>query len=231
MNMFKKTFTITLLILVLALALAACERSASTGPTDLTAPPTTGDSETPEATSSDPMEMLKQFATQTAEAMFNADASGGNSSTSTVTNIPLPGTTQVATLSLPTSEPTQAVVINTPVPPSTTKPTSYTLQEGEYPYCIARRYNVDPGELLSINGLNENSYFYAGQVFTMPQSGNEYPGERSLLTRPATYTVKSGDTIYKVACAYGDIDPLKIASANNLVAPYTLTAGTTLSIP
>jgi len=226
--MFKKTFTFALLILVLALALAACERSASDGPTDLTAPPTTGDSQTPEATSSDPMDMLRQFATQTAVAMANP--SGVNSSTSTVTNIPLPDTTQVATLSLPTSGPTQ-VVVNTPVPPATTKPTSYTLQEGEYPYCIARRYDVDPGELLSINHLSEGSYFYAGQVLTIPQSGNKYPGERGLLSRPATYTVKSGDTIYKVGCAYGDIDPVTIASANNLVAPYTLTAGSTLSIP
>jgi len=230
--MFKKTFAITLLILVLALALAACERSASNGPADVTVLPTTSggsDTQAPEATSSDPMDMLRQFATQTAVAMSEASSAGSN--TATVTNIPLPGTTPVATLSLPTSEPTEAVIINTPVPAVTTKPTSYTLQEGEYPYCIARRFDVDPGELLSINGLSEGSYFYAGQVLTIPQSGNTYPGERSLLARPATYTVKSGDTIYKIACGYGDIDPITIANANNLVAPYTLTAGSTLSIP
>jgi LysM repeat protein len=229
--MFKKTLPFALLILVLALALSACERSASTGPVDLTEPPAADGSQEPEATSSDPMDMLRQFATQTAVAMAAADAIGGNEPTSTVTSVPLPGTTQVATLSLPTSESTTVVLINTPVPPTTGKPTSYTLQEGEYPYCIARRYDVDPSELLFVNNLNASSYYYAGQVFTIPQTGNTYPGERNLLSRPASYTIGSGDTIYKIACAYGDIDPIAIASANDLVAPYTLTAGTTLSIP
>jgi len=229
--MFKKTLPFALLILVLVLALSACERSASTGPVDLTEPPAADGTQEPEATSSDPMEMLRQFATQTAVAMAEADAAGDYSPTSTVTSVPLPGTTQVATLSLPTSGPTQVVVINTPVPPTTSKPTSYTMQEGEYPFCIARRFDVDPNELLAINNLNSNSYFYAGQILSIPQSGNPYPAERSLLARPATYTVGSGDTIYKIACAYGDIDPISIAEANNLVAPYTLTAGTTLSIP
>ena len=229
--MFKKTLSFTLLILVLALVLSACELSASNGPVDITEPPAADGTQEPEATSSDPMEMLRQFATQTAVAMAEADAAGDYSPTSTVTSVPLPGTTQVATLSLPTSGPTQVVVINTPVPPTTSKPTSYTMQEGEYPFCIARRFDVDPNELLAINNLNSNSYFYAGQILSIPQSGNPYPAERNLLPRPATYTVTSGDTIYKIACAYGDINPIAIAEANNLVAPYTLTAGTTLSIP
>ena len=225
--MFKKTLFFSLLILILAVALSACERSASTGPVDLTEP-ATASSQEPVATSSDPMEMLRSFATQTAQAMA-AGSQGGP--TSTVTAIPLPGTTQVATLSLPTSEPTDVVIINTPVPPTTTKPENYTLQEGEYPFCIARRYNVDPSELLALNGMNVNSFYYAGQILKIPQTDNTFPGERTLLTRPSNYTVRAGDTIYKIACAYGDIDPITIASANNLVAPYTLTVGSTLSIP
>jgi hypothetical protein len=43
--------------------------------------------------------------------------------------------------------------------------------------------------------------------------------------------LKTGDNIYIIACYYGDVDPLAIAAANGLSAPYTLTPGAVLSIP
>ena len=32
-------------------------------------------------------------------------------------------------------------------------PASYTIQKGEFPFCIARRFNVNPNEMLQITGL------------------------------------------------------------------------------
>jgi len=110
-------------------------------------------------------------------------------------------------------------------------PTTYTLHAGEYPYCIARRFNVNPAELLSLNGLTSSSQVTPGQVLQIPQTGHPFPGTRALHPTPAVYTVKTGDTIYTVACYYGDVDPLAIAAANGLSAPYSLTAGQTLQIP
>ena len=55
--------------------------------------------------------------------------------------------------------------------------------------------------------------------------------ERSLLDHPTQYTVVSGDTIYTVACAFGDVDPNAIIFANNLSEPYDLTPGQTIHIP
>jgi hypothetical protein len=43
--------------------------------------------------------------------------------------------------------------------------------------------------------------------------------------------VVAGDTIYTIACKYGDVDPNAIAQANSLQAPYDLSAGKVLHIP
>ena len=125
---------------------------------------------------------------------------------------------------------TSAASYTTPVP-SGVRPGSYTLQEGEFPYCIARRFNVDPDALMSMNGLTNADVYYPGKTLTIPQSG-AFPGGRMLATHPTTYSVLSGDeTIYSVACKFGDIDPATIASANGISVSAKLTAGQVLKIP
>jgi LysM repeat protein len=134
--------------------------------------------------------------------------------------------TPTATLAVTTSQPAAA----TSVPGS--RPSTYTLQSGEYPYCIARRYNVDPAELLSLNGLVEGQTLYAGKVLNIPQSGKPFPGSRMWHNHPDTYTVdSSSDTIYGIACYYGDIMPEAIAQANGISVGSALTAGQRLTIP
>jgi LysM repeat protein len=121
-------------------------------------------------------------------------------------------------------------VVNTPIPlqptVQTSKPGSYTLHEGEFPWCIARRFNVDPAELLSLNGLpSDGQTYYAGLTLKIP-AGGSFPGTRALKTHPAQYVVQSGDTIYSIACQFGDVDPVNVAGGNN-----NLTVGTTIQIP
>lgn len=55
-------------------------------------------------------------------------------------------------------------------------PVTYILHSGEYPYCIARRFDVDPTELLQANGLTDNENFYTGMVLSIPESGRRFPG-------------------------------------------------------
>lgn len=222
--MSKKTIIYVLFILILSLALSACERSASTAPLSAeTDVPAVG-----EATSSDPMEMLRSFATQTAQAM-----SGTTQPVATAYGTAQSGASVTTPLTLPTVQvATQTPVVGTAVPATNSKPATYALQEGEFPYCIARRFNVNPDELISLNGLGSGGQYYSGLVLKIPQSGNPFPPPRGLLTRPvASYTVTNNDTIYKIACNFGDIDPIAIASANNLVAPYTLKTGQVITIP
>jgi LysM repeat protein len=127
-------------------------------------------------------------------------------------------------------------VVNTPVPvavPTVTRPTTHTIQKGEWPICIARRYDVSMSSLLSANNLSMNSQVSIGTTLQIPQSGNWDPahGSRSLKPHPTSYTVQSGDTVNSISCTFGDVTPEAIIAVNGLQSPYTLTAGQTIQIP
>jgi len=150
----SKKYSLIVLV-VLALTLSACTRAASTAP-QTTAATQSADFPQPVATSG--MNIIETAGTQTAVATAGlpiptASGSGAQPVEGQPTNTPDPN---AASTALPT--PTTGVpVVNTPVPPQptvqTSKPASYTLHEGEFPYCIARRFNVNPDEMLALNGL------------------------------------------------------------------------------
>jgi LysM repeat protein len=201
-----------------ALCLGACTRSASTPPA------ATGQSveETPSGLNAQQatMEAVRSsLLTQTAQAQ----PTGGTTPTEAA---PTEGATAVV-LGTPLGT-TAPITVSTATPG---RPSTYTLHEGEHPYCIARRFDVDPGELMSANGLTGGSIVSPGQVLTIPSGASSFPPPRALLAHPTTYTVQAGDTIYSIACEFGDVDPNAIAQANGLSDPYTVTAGTVLNIP
>ena len=123
-----------------------------------------------------------------------------------------------------TPEPTIAV-------PTVTRPAEYTLQEGEFPFCIARRFNLDPSALLSLNNLGPNDLLDPGTTLQIPQTGSWEGDGRVRNPHPTTHTVVAGETIYSIACYYGDVSPEAIIAVNQLEEPYDLTVGQTLSIP
>ena len=61
-------------------------------------------------------------------------------------------------------------------------------------------------------------------------SGGSYDGNRALRAH-ADYKVSSGDTIYSIACYFGDVSPEAIIAVNGLSGPDDITAGMTLKIP
>jgi len=67
----------------------------------------------------------------------------------------------------------------------------YTIKSGDNLYQIARKYNINPELLSSLNGLNMNDYIYPGQMIMIPKSGYSY------------YLTKEGDTIDTVANTFG----------------------------
>jgi LysM repeat protein len=90
---------------------------------------------------------------------------------------------------------------------------------------------VDPGALLRVNGLSSYSVYYAGMSLRIPQGSGNFPGSRALMNHPTSYTVRAGDTIHTIGCAFGDVDPNAIAVVNGLTPPYRLSVGQVLQIP
>jgi len=122
----------------------------------------------------------------------------------------------------------------TPAPP-TVSGNIYYLKQDEFPFCIARRLDKDPADLLSASGLTSPDIYYEGQKLVIP-SGGSWPtsaGPRQLRAHPDTYTVTgNGDTsVYGVACKYGVVDPAAIAQNNGISVSAALTIGQQLKIP
>ncbi len=218
---------------------SACTQTYSQAPLGTPTLIPTGVFVSPFPSGQDPLRIVADLGTQTAMAK-TAQASGGTSNaTSNPLSLATVGTpaTGVATTASPATvvpNATMATPQSTAVVPTSSgsRPGTYTLQEGEFIYCVARRFNVNPDDPLAINNLSNADTIYPGRTLTIPQTGS-FPGARSLLSHPDTYTVDgSGDsTIYAVACKYGDVYPEAIASANNLSLSTTLDIGQKLNIP
>lgn len=206
----KIPYTLILMVIVLSLVVSGCTRSADKG---VDTPPTT-EAEIPFPVGDTTNRITEMVgSTQTA-------AVGGDQTQATVEPTAEPVVN--------TPEPTQVPVVVATATPGT--PGTYVLQVGEHPYCIARRFNVNPNDLISLNGISGN--VSPGTTLKIP-TNSVWPSNfaRALKAHPATYTVISGDTIYSIACEFGDVDPNAIIAANSLTSPYTLTAGTSIQIP
>lgn len=182
------------------------------------------------------MSDVELFGTGTALALTGTPVAGlGTEMPSTIgTQDVMVTVTPTPLVSINTSTATLAVSGGGTLPTSApvgSRPASYTLQKGEFPYCIARRFDVNPDDLLSINGLSSGNVYYANLTLKIPQSSS-FPGTRALRNHPATYTVAASDeTIYSVACLFGDVKPSDIAQVNNISSGAALTPGQQLSIP
>ncbi|MBE0686861.1 MAG: LysM peptidoglycan-binding domain-containing protein [Anaerolineaceae bacterium] len=217
----KIVYPMILIILMLSLVLGGCTRSATKGGGGDVAVDTP-DIPFPVGPENNPNRITEIIAvTQTAEAQVSGDA--GQPAQEVATATP-EAVLEETPKSLPSST---AVVVPTATPGL---PTTYTVQDGEFPYCLARRFNINPNDLVSINNIS--GFVAPGTVLTIP-TDSTWPVEfeRALIAHPTTYNVLAGDTIYKIACQFGDVDPNDIIFANNLEDPYTLTASQVINIP
>lgn len=231
----KRGATVASMMVLIAVVISACKTPYSTPPAVTNTPIGTNSlfetPLTPDITMSD----VANFGTLTAlassgtpQAIATQTLSVGTQDLSAVATPTVLGTVNVnpaltsttATLALPTSAPVG------------TRPTEWTLKRGEFPYCIARRFDVDPDALLSLNGLASGNIFYANRTLKIPQSGS-FPGTRALRAHTPTYKVaSSSETVYSIACFFGDVRPEDIVRLNNLAsADVALTAGQELTIP
>ena len=230
------------MLLLAAILASACTQTYSQAPLATPTLLPTGLFVSPFPSGQDPLQIVADLGTQTAVAK-TAEIEG-------TATLGTPGTV-TSGLSTPTAGFGGTLVVTTPAPVtvipgstgtpystgivptiSSSRPSTYTLQVGEYVYCIARRFDLNPDDLLASNNLANGQTVYAGLTLTIPQTGS-FPGARTLHSHPDTYTVSGNNdtSIYGVACYYGDVYPESIAAANNLPLSTALTVGQQLSIP
>jgi len=114
----------------------------------------------------------------------------------------------------------------------------YVVRPGDRLADIAARYGVTVSSIVRLNGLSNPDLIYAGQRLRIPAPGDaEAPGT------PASggdadggsasvryHTVQSGDSLSKIARAYG-ASAAAIAAANGLANPDVIWVGQRLLIP
>jgi LysM repeat protein len=223
-----------------ALVASACTRAASTPPASSSS---AGGTEAPVSGQEATMEAVRSaLLTQTAQARILLPTARPT------TEVP-PSATPTATITvtpvaqIPTDTSTPATASGEPTKTSapTAVPTSsgggegyfdYTVQGGEWVYSIARKFGVDPQDIIDLNNLVDPFTLYPGDVIKIPSDGDT-PVPPSGVDSPqsgTTYTVQLGDNVSTIASAFG-VTAEALVAANNLTYPYTLYPGQVLTIP
>ena len=111
---------------------------------------------------------------------------------------------------------------------TTPPPTSlrHTVRAGDTLYAIALRYGVTVQQIVAANKITNPSLIRVGQVLTIPTRSQTTPPP----TNPVKYTVKAGDTLYRIAQRY-NTTALEIAKANNMANLNLIRIGQLLTIP
>lgn len=211
----KKSNMLIFIIIISSLMFSACTMSASTPP------PIT------------PTTNLSEIARQATETAIAKTPKTGETTVPEATQEGEPGiTSTVSGMEEPTStpEPTDDATSDTE-PVTYAVPDSYTIHKGEFVYCLARRFDINPVDIINYNGLESGAILYPGNTIQIPSNSRPYLGDRALQYHPTEYTVIPGDTLYSISCLFGDVDPRAIAAANDLDVDQALTSGTVLQIP
>lgn len=86
------------------------------------------------------------------------------------------------------------------IAPHSERLSTYPVKSGDTLYLIAKQYGTTVTALKNVNHLTSD-YILVGQVLKMPNGSQETPVTSA--EKASTYTVKSGDTLWKVATNHG----------------------------
>lgn len=125
-------------------------------------------------------------------------------------------------------ESSQIPIIDNPNDSINTETIYYTVQSGDTLWEIAKKYKTTINEIASINDISNPNLIYPGQTLRiLTNSINE--GSETRATGSITYTVKRGDTLSKIALAYG-VTVNHIVQLNNIQNPNLIYPGEKLRI-
>jgi len=233
----KKTWSSKLLVAGLALVLvlaAGCDKpdANATLPT-----PTVGAEAVVGAATPGPNDMpvgiqLTAAANAGTNAQVNPTQAAPVVVASTATPLP-PQNPQPTATPLPAAPATSTPVPATAVPAQqpVTVPAGgmpYTVQSGDRLFSIGRMFNVDPYAIAQANNIYAPFIIYAGQNLIIPGTSGATPVPGG--TGSQTYTVQTGDNLFRIALRFGR-SMQAIAAANNIPNTGLIFVGQVLVIP
>jgi LysM repeat protein len=121
-------------------------------------------------------------------------------------------------------------VIPTSAPPPTPPPAPplrYTVKSGDTLYRIAINHRVTIAALMAANGITNPNLIRPGQTLVIPTSA---PPPTPPPAPPLRYTVKSGDTLYRIAINH-QVTIAALMAANGITNPNLIHPGQVLTIP
>jgi membrane-bound lytic murein transglycosylase D len=105
---------------------------------------------------------------------------------------------------------------------------TYRVKKGDTLSDLAARFGTSAGEIRKVNGLSSPHRINKGQKLKIPtRKGNG--GEEKANGRWITYVVKRGDSLWKIARAFGVLME-KLVRWNNLPSPSKLRVGERLKV-
>ena len=104
----------------------------------------------------------------------------------------------------------------------------YTVQSGDRLFSIGRMFNVDPYAIAQANNIYAPFIIYAGQNLIIPGTSGATPVPGG--TGSQTYTVQTGDNLFRIALRFGR-SMQAIAAANNIPNTGLIFVGQVLVIP
>lgn len=149
-------------------------------------------------------------------------------------NFPLAETTPVVGERYAPTRPGSEAAVS---PIETVPATTYTVKKGDSFYLIARKNGITVDELTSANNMTKRSIIRPGQKLVIPAKVTVNSSAKSAVAKlpeapiagGATYTVKSGDTLSKIASRHHTTT--KALRALNSISGDFLRVGQVLTLP
>lgn len=106
----------------------------------------------------------------------------------------------------------------------------YIVKAGDSWYRIAKKFGTTASKLAEINGKTVNAVIIPGEKLQIASSENTNSSSGSAIKNSGEYTVKSGDSWYRIAKNYG-ISAIALAKANGRSFNNVILVGEKINIP
>ena len=124
-----------------------------------------------------------------------------------------------------------------PEPERTIGSIEYRVKSGDFLRKIANQFGVTSAAIAEASGLTNPNLIFVGQVLTIPNQSVEQEPAPAAEPEPApepeqeeTYTVRAGDTLFRIAARVG-VSYQAIVKENNISNPNLIRVGQVLRIP